>query len=137
MSQSTERAATGHVQSNNRRSVGWLVGCLSSRCRLIQVGLRFRVDLGGSRSYWNRLLFIDVCGFILEFFSKRFFKTTFFEFVLVLAKVMSRCWSLMERQTGGWTDKHTDGEMDKQTYEWIGEQTDRGMDRQIGKHTYT
>ncbi|XP_062523432.1 serine/threonine-protein phosphatase 4 regulatory subunit 4-like isoform X2 [Corticium candelabrum] len=43
-------------------------------------------DLGGSRSYWNRLLFIDVCGFILEFFSKRFFKTTFFEFVLVLAK---------------------------------------------------
>jgi serine/threonine-protein phosphatase 4 regulatory subunit 4 len=43
-------------------------------------------DLGGSRSYWNRRLFIDFCGFVLEFFSKQFFKATFFEFVLVLAK---------------------------------------------------
>lgn len=45
------------------------------------------VDLGANRSYWNRLLFIDVCGFFMEVFSKKFFKTTFFEFVLVLAKV--------------------------------------------------
>ena len=60
------------------------------------------VELGGSRSYWNRLLFIDFCSCVLELFSKRYFKTMFFEFILVLAKV----WFLYV--TDDWTDRWTE-----------------------------
>ncbi|XP_020626125.1 serine/threonine-protein phosphatase 4 regulatory subunit 4-like isoform X2 [Orbicella faveolata] len=46
-------------------------------CRLIQ-------ECGRGKSYRSRLLFIDICKFIMELFSRRFFKENFFEFLLEL-----------------------------------------------------
>ncbi|KAL9957888.1 hypothetical protein ACROYT_G034843 [Oculina patagonica] len=46
-------------------------------CRLIQ-------ECGRGKSYKSRLLFIDICKFIMELFSRRFFKENFFEFLLEL-----------------------------------------------------
>lgn len=46
-------------------------------CRLIQ-------ECGRGKSYRSRLLFIDICNFIMELFSRRFFKENFFEFLLEL-----------------------------------------------------
>ncbi|XP_065845181.1 serine/threonine-protein phosphatase 4 regulatory subunit 4-like isoform X2 [Oscarella lobularis] len=43
-------------------------------------------ELGASKSYRNRLLFIDLCIILMEVFSKHFFKEVFFEYILVLAK---------------------------------------------------
>ncbi|XP_032233153.2 serine/threonine-protein phosphatase 4 regulatory subunit 4 isoform X2 [Nematostella vectensis] len=47
-------------------------------CRLIQ-------ECGRGKSYRARLLFIDICKFIMELFSRSFFKENFFEFLLELA----------------------------------------------------
>lgn len=46
-------------------------------CRLIQ-------ECGRGKSFRSRLLFIDICKFIMELFSRRFFKENFFEFLLEL-----------------------------------------------------
>ncbi|XP_031572659.1 serine/threonine-protein phosphatase 4 regulatory subunit 4-like [Actinia tenebrosa] len=47
-------------------------------CRLIQ-------ECGRGKSYKSRLLFIDICKFIMDLFSRSFFKENFFEFLLELA----------------------------------------------------
>lgn len=47
-------------------------------CRLIQ-------ECGRGKSYRSRQLFIDICKFIMELFSRNFFKENFFEFLLELA----------------------------------------------------
>ncbi|XP_028513897.1 serine/threonine-protein phosphatase 4 regulatory subunit 4 [Exaiptasia diaphana] len=47
-------------------------------CRLIQ-------ECGRGKSFKSRLLFIDICKYIMELFSRSFFKENFFEFLLELA----------------------------------------------------
>ncbi|CAB3981124.1 serine threonine- phosphatase 4 regulatory subunit 4-like [Paramuricea clavata] len=46
---------------------------------------RFIEDCGKGRSYRHRLLFIKICIYILEIFSRKFFKEHFFVFALELA----------------------------------------------------
>eukprot|EP01059_Diplonema_ambulator_P036941 TRINITY_DN951_c1_g1_i4.p1 TRINITY_DN951_c1_g1~~TRINITY_DN951_c1_g1_i4.p1 ORF type:complete len:363 (+),score=102.23 TRINITY_DN951_c1_g1_i4:258-1346(+) len=48
-------------------------------CKLI-------MDFGKSKSYGNRIGFIEICKAILQFYSRRFFRERFFEHVLELAK---------------------------------------------------
>ena len=47
----------------------------------------FFSECGRGKSYRSRLLFIDICKFIMELFSRRFFKENFFEFLLELGSV--------------------------------------------------
>ena len=47
----------------------------------------FFLECGRGKSYRSRLLFIDICKFIMELFSRRFFKENFFEFLLELGSV--------------------------------------------------
>jgi len=47
----------------------------------------FILECGRGKSYRSRLLFIDICKFIMELFSRRFFKENFFEFLLELGSV--------------------------------------------------
>ena len=51
----------------------------------------FVSECGRGKSYRSRLLFIDICKFIMELFSRRFFKENFFEFLLELGSVGSTC----------------------------------------------
>ena len=54
---------------------------------LINMSLLFFLECGRGKSYRSRLLFIDICKFIMELFSRRFFKENFFEFLLELGSV--------------------------------------------------
>ena len=48
-------------------------------------------ECGRGKSFRSRLLFIDICKFIMELFSRRFFKENFFEFLLELGSVSLKC----------------------------------------------
>ena len=52
-------------------------------------------DFARGQSFWHRMLFVDTCQYLLETFSRIFFKSNFFFIVLELAKVHSTACSVI------------------------------------------
>jgi len=60
---------------------------LKYRYQREEIAQRLITEFARGQSYWLRMLFVDICTYILDIFSRIFFKTNFYFIALELAKV--------------------------------------------------
>eukprot|EP01064_Diplonema_japonicum_P035116 TRINITY_DN7518_c0_g1_i1.p1 TRINITY_DN7518_c0_g1~~TRINITY_DN7518_c0_g1_i1.p1 ORF type:complete len:764 (+),score=161.67 TRINITY_DN7518_c0_g1_i1:59-2350(+) len=82
-----------HLKNGPRALVPQCAGIIVLFCRKLcntalegDVFSKLIMDFGKSKSYWNRLSFIEICRATLRHYSRRYFRERFFEHALELSK---------------------------------------------------
>lgn len=74
------------VKKQAAKSIVILIRKLKNNQQQVEIFKSLIEEFGKSKSYWDRLTFLEISHHVIERFSRKFFKTHFIEHVLALSK---------------------------------------------------